>query len=66
MSAPVLVIKPESAPALGDIRAAGRDAVVYVSPRMTERDEWPRYWDAVGVAFARGARVFLLWEGENK
>lgn len=57
-----LVIAPSSAPALGDIRAAGAGDVVFVHPSAPERADWVRYWDAAGVALLRGARVVLLWE----
>ena len=54
------VLSRTSAPALGDLRIAGPDDSIYVRPDATERRDWGRYWDALGVAFARGAHVVLV------
>ncbi len=44
-----------TAPALGDIRSLGRGDAVVVYRAATERRDWARYWEAVGVAVSRGA-----------
>lgn len=54
------VVSSTSAPALGDLRLAGPDDTVFVRPDATSRKDWGRYWDALGVAFARGADVVLM------
>lgn len=51
----VHVIDAARAPALGDVRAAGPGDVVHIRQSATTRKDWPRYWEAVGVAFSRGA-----------
>ncbi|CAM5405150.1 hypothetical protein ACTFBT_01085 [Streptomyces microflavus] len=54
-----------NAPALGDIRAAGDEAVIRVRRNATEREDFVKYWEAVGVAFMRGAVVEVINRGEN-
>ncbi|MFI0211995.1 hypothetical protein ACH4OV_25405 [Streptomyces diastaticus] len=54
---PVHHITSATAPALGDLRAAGRGDEVVVHRPATARSDWPRIWDAVGVALVRGAVV---------
>ncbi|OSC76492.1 hypothetical protein B5180_01675 [Streptomyces sp. BF-3] len=54
-----------NAPALGDIRAAGEEAVIRVRRSATERKDFAKYWEAVGVAFVRGAVVDVVNRGEN-
>ncbi|MGW1828863.1 hypothetical protein ACWCO0_09525 [Streptomyces tubercidicus] len=54
------------APAIGTIRDAGPDDLIYVLRSATSRKDWPRYWDALGVAFARGAFVHVMNGGETK
>lgn len=56
----MIVLTATSAPALGDIRNAGPDDEIYVRPDSVERRDWGRYWDALGVAYARGADVVLM------
>ncbi|GAA3018668.1 hypothetical protein [Streptomyces fulvorobeus] len=54
-----------NAPALGDIRAAGGEAVIRVRKSATERKDFAKYWEAVGVAFSRGAVVQVVNREEN-
>lgn len=54
------LIDAANAPALGDIRGAGPDDLIYVGRSATERKDWARYWEAVGVALARGAFVHVM------
>jgi len=49
-------IRQESAPALGDIRAM-TEGTVYLYPSATERDDWPRYIDALASVIAKGVNV---------
>jgi hypothetical protein len=55
-----VILSATSAPALGDLRIAGPDDSVYVRSDAVERRDWGRYWDALGVAYARGADVVLM------
>ena len=50
------------APALGDIRELGEGDWIYIGNSATSREDWPRLWAAVGVAFTRGARLAPLME----
>ncbi|MEU7039813.1 hypothetical protein AB0A77_01990 [Streptomyces varsoviensis] len=59
------VIDSARAPALGDIRAAGPGEIVYVLRSATTRKDWPKYWEAVGVALKRGAFVHIVNEEEH-
>lgn len=45
------------APALGDVRALGEGDTVWLTPESVQRDDWPRYADAMMVAVSRGADV---------
>ncbi|WP_328967926.1 hypothetical protein [Streptomyces sp. NBC_00239] len=54
------VIELANAPALGDVRACGPDDSIYIRPDATTRKDWPKYWDAAGVALARGAFVHIM------
>ncbi|MFJ4768492.1 hypothetical protein ACIP88_05145 [Streptomyces uncialis] len=56
------VITARAAPALGDIRAAGQGDWFDVYPDVVERRDFSKIWEAVGVAFVRGADVCLLRE----
>lgn len=56
----MIVLTATSAPPIGDIRSAGPDDEIYVRPDAVTSRDWGRYWDALGVAYARGARVVLL------
>lgn len=65
MAGAMHVIESAGAPALGDLREAGPDDVVYIFRDATTRADWSRYWDAIGVAFARGAQLSIIRrEGE--
>ena len=55
-----MVITATTAPALGDLRLATPTDVIHVSPDATSRADWARYWDALGVAWVRGADVVLM------
>lgn len=65
MSGAVLVIDDANAPALGDLRFAGADDLIYVRPSATTRKDFPKYWEAVGVALVRGALVQILNREES-
>jgi hypothetical protein len=54
------VIDDASAPALGDIRDAGPGDLIYIRPAATSRRDFPKYWEAAGVALTRGALVSVL------
>ncbi|WP_329168349.1 hypothetical protein OG709_30045 [Streptomyces sp. NBC_01267] len=54
------VIDDANAPALGDIRGAGPDDCIYIRPAATSRKDFSKYWEAAGVALARGAFVSVL------
>ncbi|WP_069752926.1 hypothetical protein [Streptomyces sp. EN16] len=49
-----------NAPALGDIRTAGEESVIRVRRSATERRDFAKYWEAVGVALSRGAVVDVI------
>jgi len=53
------------APALGDIRMAGDEAVIRVRRSATERKDFAKYWEAVGVALKRGAVVQVINREES-
>lgn len=57
-------VSATSAPALGDLRIAGLGDVVYVRADASDRRDWGRYWEALGVAWVRGADVVLM-RGES-
>ncbi|WP_327379410.1 hypothetical protein [Streptomyces sp. NBC_01212] len=48
------------APALGDIRQAGDEDMIRVRRSATERKDFAKYWEAVGVALSRGAVVEVI------
>ncbi|MFE0326298.1 hypothetical protein ACFW08_05715 [Streptomyces sp. NPDC058960] len=52
-------------PALGDIRAAGEGDLIYIRPEATTRRDFPKIWEAVGVALARGAFVCVMNREES-
>ncbi|WP_326742613.1 hypothetical protein [Streptomyces sp. NBC_01768] len=56
-------IAATSAPALGDIRQAGVGDWVVFQRSATERRDFAKCWEAVGVALKRGAVVDV--EGER-
>ncbi|MFD7776629.1 hypothetical protein [Streptomyces sp. NPDC059753] len=59
------VIDDAMAPALGDVRDAGHGDLIYVRPAATSRRDFPKYWEAVGVALSRGAGVHVLNREES-
>jgi len=59
------VIDDANAPALGDIRAAGDGDLIYIRPAATTRKDFPKYWEAAGVALAKGAQVVVMRREEN-
>ncbi|MDX2575931.1 hypothetical protein PV332_10605 [Streptomyces scabiei] len=65
MSGSLHVIDAANAPALGDVRAAGEGDLIYVRPDATSRKDFPKYWEAVGTAFVRGALVHVMNREEN-
>ncbi|MGW6949020.1 hypothetical protein ACWGHD_19100 [Streptomyces xanthophaeus] len=60
MSGALHVIESAGAPAIGDVRACGPDDCIYIRPDATTRKDWPKYWDAIGVALVRGAFVHIM------
>ncbi|WP_282203922.1 hypothetical protein [Kitasatospora fiedleri] len=52
-----LIIRPDGAPALGTVRALGRNDMIVVAPGAPERADWGRFLEAIGVAITRGASV---------
>lgn len=61
----ILMISDAMAPAIGDIRAAGKGDTILVRQASTERRDWPTYWAAVGTAWRRGAVVSLMNREES-
>jgi len=59
------VIDDANAPALGDVREAGPGDLIYIRPAATSRRDFPKYWEAVGVALSRGAFVSVLNREES-
>lgn len=59
------IIDVAHAPALGDIRTAGDEAVIRIRRSATERKDFAKYWEAIGVAFKRGAVVQVINRGES-
>lgn len=60
------LIDDANAPALGDVRDAGPDDCIYIRPAATTRKDFPKYWEAVGVAMKRGALVCVMNREESK
>lgn len=56
----MLVITEGMAPAYGDIRAAGEGDWIYFHPDAAKRSDFPKVWEALGVAMARGANLSVL------
>lgn len=54
------LIDDAMSPALGDIRAAGDGDLIYIRPTATSRKDFPKLWEAAGVAMARGAQVVVM------
>lgn len=65
MTGALHVIDDANAPALGDIRAAGPDDLIYIRPDATSRRDFPKYWEAAGVAFVKGAQVVVMRREES-
>ncbi|MEV4971996.1 hypothetical protein [Streptomyces scopuliridis] len=59
------LIDDADAPAIGDIRAAGDGDVICIRSAATSRRDFPRYWEAVGVALVRGAVVRVMNREES-
>ncbi|KUN16548.1 hypothetical protein AQJ23_44960 [Streptomyces antibioticus] len=59
------LIDSANAPALGDVRAAGEGDCIYIRPDATSRKDFPKYWEAVGVALGRGALVCVMNREES-
>jgi hypothetical protein len=57
-----LFIGPKKAPALGDVRALTSGDTVFIVKGATDRGDWGRYLDALGVAITRGASI--TWWGQ--
>ncbi|MEW1551395.1 hypothetical protein [Streptomyces tsukubensis] len=53
------------APALGDIRSAGPEDCIYVLAEVALRADFPKIWEAAGVALARGAFVHVVNREES-
>ncbi|MFF9525398.1 hypothetical protein ACF1DV_25965 [Streptomyces achromogenes] len=53
------------APALGDIRAAGPGDLIYIRPDATSRKDFPKLWEAAGIALTRGAQVIVMRREES-
>jgi hypothetical protein len=65
MSGALHVIDDANAPALGDVRDAGPGDLIYIRPAATSRRDFSKYWEAAGVALARGAFVSVLQREER-
>ncbi|MDH6625769.1 hypothetical protein M2271_003580 [Streptomyces sp. LBL] len=65
MSGALHVIDDDNAPALGDLRDAGPGDLICICPAATTRRDFPKYWEAAGVAMARGAIVSVLNREES-
>ncbi|MGY4952136.1 hypothetical protein [Streptomyces auratus] len=52
----VLEISGSQSPSLGDIRAL-TGGEIYLFPTAREREDWPRYIDALASAIAHGVSV---------
>jgi hypothetical protein len=60
MTGAFLVIDDAMAPALGDVRDAGPGDLIYIRPAATSRKDFPKYWEAAGIALKRGALVHVM------
>ncbi|MFF1684471.1 MULTISPECIES: hypothetical protein [unclassified Streptomyces] len=65
MSGAVHLVDAATAPALGDVRDAGAGDLVYIRHAATSRRDFPKYWEAAGVALSRGANVYVINGGES-
>lgn len=59
----VVYISFGSALAIGDVRQLGKGDVICVWPDAIRRADIGRYWDAVRVAWLRGAEVRMIGAG---
>lgn len=59
-----MIISATRAPAMGDIRALGKDSVILLRPSAKSRPDWGRYQDAIAQAIGRGASVHWLAQEE--
>lgn len=59
-----MVISLGSAPALGDVRQLREGDVIVVYADAARRQDIGRYWDALRVAWARGAEIRMIGERE--
>ncbi|AUG87301.1 hypothetical protein HOS59_gp37 [Streptomyces phage Rowa] len=57
-----MILSADSAPALGDIRQAGRGVTIWLREGVNSRKDWPRYADALMVALTRGADIRWVHE----
>ncbi|MFD4397877.1 hypothetical protein [Kitasatospora sp. NPDC058478] len=48
------------APALGDLRLAGSGDMILFLYDARQRPDWPRYWEAAGMAAYRGAALSVV------
>lgn len=58
-----MVLSGDSAPAIGDVRAASYGETIWLRPGATQRRDWPRYADALFIALTRGADI--RWLGRD-
>jgi hypothetical protein len=55
-------ITARQVPATGDLRQLCGGDQVYVHSSALARTDWPRVWEALGVAVQRGADVYIHQE----
>ncbi len=60
-----MIIGPDAAPALGDVRALKRGDRVYLREGASGRADWGRYADALAQAIGRGVAVLWLEGGKS-
>jgi hypothetical protein len=53
----ILIVNPEQAPAMGDLRAAGQGDVIIIRREARNRPDWSRLLDAAVSAVGRGATL---------
>lgn len=54
-----MLISAKSAPAIGDVHAAGARTIIWLAADARQRADWGRYLNALTVAISRGACV--IW-----
>lgn len=57
-----MILSADSAPAIGDVRAASEGETIWLRPGVNSRKDWARYADALFVAVTRGADVRWVHE----